>query len=170
MANTSVNRDTLVRKLSAFELEEFGPSRVVKSKPSFHAKELEDMKREDEEFEKFEALLARRVPKGPVGSVTDSDDEPAQDSTSSSRNGNEWVFLAIKEDDLVLEEILPEEKALAAKIEDKNEWVIDSGCSHHMTGDKRKFLSLQEFDGSLVKFGDDKACMIKGRGPISLDD
>lgn len=37
-----------------------------------------------------------------------------------------------------------------------------------MTRDKRKFLSLQEFDGSQVKFADDKACMIKGRGIISL--
>lgn len=60
MANTSVNKDTLVRKLSSFELEEFGPSRAVKFEPSFHAststtskkdwkalyaKELEDMKR-----------------------------------------------------------------------------------------------------------------------------
>lgn len=32
-----------------------------------------------------------------------------------------------------------------------------------MAGDKRKFLSLQEIDGGLVRFGDDKACMIKGK-------
>lgn len=83
MANTSVNIDTLVGKLSAFELEEFGPFRAVKSEPTFHAstsstskqywkvlyaKELDDMKREDEELEKLEALFDRRVPKGPVGS------------------------------------------------------------------------------------------------------
>lgn len=47
--------------------------------------------------------------------------------------------------------------------------MIACGCLHHMTGDKRKFLSLQEFDGGLVRFGDDKACMIKRRGTISLD-
>lgn len=83
MANTFVNRDTLVGKLFAFELEEFGPSGVVKSEPSFHAsasstekqdwralyaKELDDMTIEDEEFEQLEALFSRRVPKGPVGS------------------------------------------------------------------------------------------------------
>lgn len=83
MANTSVNGDTLVGKLSDFELEEFGPSRVLKTEPSFHAstsatskkdwealytKKLEDMKREDDEFEKLEALFATRVPKGLVGS------------------------------------------------------------------------------------------------------
>ncbi|GLJ45784.1 hypothetical protein SUGI_0963520 [Cryptomeria japonica] len=171
MVNTFVNIDTLVGKLSSFELEEFGPSGAVKTEPAFHAftstigkqnskalyaKELEDMKREDDEFEKLEALFARRVPKGPTRS-------------NGSDNGKEWVFLAIKEDDLTLEENVPEEKALATKIEEKDEWVIDSGCSHHMTIDKGKFPSLQEFDGGLVRFGDDKACMIKGKGTISLD-
>ncbi|GLJ10717.1 hypothetical protein SUGI_0133680 [Cryptomeria japonica] len=223
MANTSVNRDTLVGKLSAFELEEFGPSGVVKFEPSFHAststtnkkdlkslyaKESEDMKREEDDFEKLEALFVRRVPKGPVGSkyegkepfkyfscnkighfasrclernsrfqervrrsfkpnpryqnkykykknkdkscyivdeegITDSDDEPIEDSASGFNNGKEWVFLAIKEDDPTLEENILKDKALVAKIEEKDEWVIDSSCSHHMTGDKGKFMSFQ---------------------------
>ncbi|GLJ44734.1 hypothetical protein SUGI_0940610 [Cryptomeria japonica] len=223
MANTYVNSNTLVWNLSTFELEEFGPSGVEKSKPAFHAstssigksdwkalyaKEMEEMKKEDEEFEQLEALFSRRVPKCHFPSrypernsrfeerarryfrpnhdyqkkhkyrrnkekscyyveeegVTDFDDEPTQDSTSGSVNGKEWVFLAIKEDDSI-----PKEKALAAKVDDKDEWVIDSGCSHHMTRDKRKFLSLKEFTGGLVRFGDDKECMIKGRGTISLD-
>lgn len=83
MPNTSINRDTLVGKLSAFVLEEFGPSGVAKFEPSFHAstsstsksdwkalyaKELEKMKKEDEEFEKLEALFSRKVPKGLLGS------------------------------------------------------------------------------------------------------
>lgn len=38
-----------------------------------------------------------------------------------------------------------------------------------MTSDKRKFLSLQEYHGGLVRFGDDKSWSIKGRGTISLD-
>lgn len=38
-----------------------------------------------------------------------------------------------------------------------------------MTCDRRKFLSLQEFDGGFVRFGDNKACRIKGKGTISLD-
>lgn len=32
---------------------------------------------------------------------------------------------------------------MEAKFEDKDEWVIYSGCSHHMTGDKGNFLFLQ---------------------------
>lgn len=38
-----------------------------------------------------------------------------------------------------------------------------------MTIDKMKFLSLQEFDGGMLIFGDDKATMIKGKWTISLD-
>lgn len=37
MSTTSGNKDTLVGKLSAFELEEFGPSGAVKTEPTFHA-------------------------------------------------------------------------------------------------------------------------------------
>ncbi|GLJ51639.1 hypothetical protein SUGI_1097500 [Cryptomeria japonica] len=157
------------------------------SQPTFHAstsstdkkywkalyeKELDDTKREDEEFEKFEALFSRRVPKGLVGNeedITDSDGKPTEDFASASSKGNGWVFLAIKEDVLELKENIPKEKELVAKIEDKDEWVLDNGCLHNMTGDKGKFLSLQEFDRGLVRFGDDIACMIKGKGTISLD-
>lgn len=60
LANTSINKDTLSGKLSSFELEEFGPSGAMKSKPTLnasasptskkdwnalYAKELDDMKR-----------------------------------------------------------------------------------------------------------------------------
>ncbi|GLJ24591.1 hypothetical protein SUGI_0469960 [Cryptomeria japonica] len=74
--------------------------------------------------------------------VTDEyGDEPTEDSASGSGNGKEWVFYALKEDE-PKPAIKNEEKAMAAKVEDKDEWVIDSGCSHHMTGDKGKFVSL----------------------------
>lgn len=61
------------------------------------------------------------------------------------------------------------EKALAAKVEEKGEWVIDNGCSHHMTSDKRKFVSMERYDGGIVISGDDRASVICGRGSISFD-
>ncbi|XP_074347328.1 uncharacterized protein LOC141686177 [Apium graveolens] len=36
----------------------------------------------------------------------------------------------------------------------RNKWIIDSGCSRHMTGDKSKFLSLIAKEGGLVTLGD----------------
>ncbi|GLJ37832.1 hypothetical protein SUGI_0769570 [Cryptomeria japonica] len=81
MPNTSVSRDTLVRKLSTLELEEFGPDATIKTNLAFrasssntfvwktlYAKELEDIRRKNEELEELEALFARKMPKGLVGS------------------------------------------------------------------------------------------------------
>ncbi|GLJ55967.1 hypothetical protein SUGI_1201470 [Cryptomeria japonica] len=88
MPNTSVSRDILVGKLLVFELEEFSPIATIKtdlaikasssiaspssSKKStwkaLYARELEEIRRENEEREDLEALFARKMPKGPVGS------------------------------------------------------------------------------------------------------
>lgn len=38
-----------------------------------------------------------------------------------------------------------------------------------MIGDKRKIVSMEKYDGGIVRFGDDKACVICGRGSISFD-
>ena len=31
-----------------------------------------------------------------------------------------------------------------------DKWIIDSGCSHHMTGDKSKFKNFESYDGNNV--------------------
>jgi len=96
-----------------------------------------------------------------------TDDESDKGSTS----GNEWVFIAIKEDLVPIESAsyVNVERALDAQVEEKDEWVIDSGCSHHMTGDKSKFISMERYEGGIVKFGDNSIGRICGRGSISLD-
>jgi len=58
--------------------------------------------------------------------------------------------------------------ALHARSE-KDDWVIDSGCSNHMIGDKSKFIKLEKFDGGVVRFGGDEAAKICGKGSISFD-
>ncbi|GKA53115.1 retrovirus-related pol polyprotein from transposon TNT 1-94 [Tanacetum coccineum] len=50
----------------------------------------------------------------------------------------------------------------------KEAWYIDSGCSHHMTGDKKKFKELDETVKSIVCLGDDKQLKIEGRGTVSV--
>lgn len=82
------------------------------------------------------------------------------------------MFIAIKEDDPIpidSTSCLNVERALAVQLEEKDEWVIHIGFSHHMIGDKSKFMSLEKYEGVVVKFGDDKAGIIRGRGSISLD-
>lgn len=80
------------------------------------------------------------------------------DEESEHEDDNEEImFVAIKEE-------LFDEKALVSHVENSNEWIIDSGCSHHMTRDKSKFLTLNEFDEGVVRFGNDSPCMVKGKG------
>ena len=49
-----------------------------------------------------------------------------------------------------------------------DKWVIDSGYSHHMTGDKSKFITFTQYDGNSVRFENDAPCLIKGKGSIKL--
>ena len=47
-------------------------------------------------------------------------------------------------------------------------WIIDSGCSHHMIGDMRKFVKLKSHDRGIVKVGKNVACHITRIGSITL--
>jgi len=58
---------------------------------------------------------------------------------------NDWVFIAIKEEDPVSTKsanCANVESALATQVIEKDEWVIDSRCSLHMTSDKSRFVSF----------------------------
>nr|GEU33566.1 retrovirus-related Pol polyprotein from transposon TNT 1-94 [Tanacetum cinerariifolium] len=46
-------------------------------------------------------------------------------------------------------------------------WYVDSGCSHHMTGDRTKFKGLDEAFKSQVRLGDDKQLQIEGQAPYT---
>ena len=49
-------------------------------------------------------------------------------------------------------------------------WVIDSGCTQHMTGDSRMFTSLdEEVDGQeRIIFGDNSKGKVKGLGKVAI--
>ena len=53
-----------------------------------------------------------------------------EDKCDQSRSDDELGFVTIKEDDLDRE--IKEERAIISQVE-KNDWIIDSGCSHHMS-------------------------------------
>ncbi|CAN1774980.1 hypothetical protein LINPERHAP1_LOCUS13161 [Linum perenne] len=50
-----------------------------------------------------------------------------------------------------------------------NECYLDSGCSHHMTGDKRLFSTLLLKKGGKVTFGDNKKGRILGQGSVGIE-
>jgi hypothetical protein len=50
-------------------------------------------------------------------------------------------------------------------------WLMDSGCSRHMTGNKKWFSSLTPLSHKdYVTFGDDKKGMVLGIGVIKVND
>ena len=49
-----------------------------------------------------------------------------------------------------------------------DKWIIDSRFSHHMIGDKSKFITFTQYDGNNVRFGNNAPCLIKGKGSIKL--
>ncbi|KAL8148078.1 hypothetical protein AgCh_005425 [Apium graveolens] len=70
-------------------------------------------------------------------------------------------------------EMVLNEKGVTPKIEidekkkaSSNVWYLDNGASNHMTGDKEKFLELDEGVVGSVKFGDGSNVKIRGKGSI----
>jgi hypothetical protein len=56
---------------------------------------------------------------------------------------------------------------VAKECKEEDEWFIDSGCSSHITGDQRKFVTLKKKGGN-VAFGDDSSTKILGKGTVNL--
>ncbi|KAJ9680449.1 hypothetical protein PVL29_019700 [Vitis rotundifolia] len=54
----------------------------------------------------------------------------------------------------------------ALRASESHSWYLDSGCSHHMTGNKSLFTSFIEFDRGNVTFGDGNVARVKGKGTI----
>ena len=48
-------------------------------------------------------------------------------------------------------------------------WIIDSGCSTHMTGSKKQFVSLRQHEGDNITFGGGSKWHIKGLGKVKLN-
>jgi hypothetical protein len=56
---------------------------------------------------------------------------------------------------------------VAKECKEEDEWFIDSGCSSHMTRDRRKFVSLKKRGGN-VAFGDDSSTKIIGKETVKI--
>ncbi|KAH7655963.1 RNA-directed DNA polymerase protein [Dioscorea alata] len=47
-------------------------------------------------------------------------------------------------------------------------WLVDSGCSNHMTGKRSLFISLDESQKVRVRLDNDKEMMVQGVGVVSV--
>jgi len=48
-------------------------------------------------------------------------------------------------------------------------WLIDSGCTHHMTHDKDMFVKLDKTHSSKVRIGNEDYINVKGIRDIAID-
>ena len=77
---------------------------------------------------------------------------------------DEMIYIAMKDESSDEEDKM----ALISHVSKNDTWIIDSGCSHHMTGDKTIFEDMEPYDGGCVRFRNNEPCYIKGKGRISL--
>ena len=82
----------------------------------------------------------------------------------SDNNEDEIVYIVVKDDS----DDERDKMKLISHVSKNDTWIIDSGCSNHITGDKTKFEHFEDYDGGSVRFGNNELCCIKGRGRISL--
>ena len=80
----------------------------------------------------------------------------AKDSNDSE---DEMVYIVIKYESNDEED----EMTLISHVSKNDTWIIDSGCSHHMIGDKTKSEHVECYDGGSVRFGNNEPCLIKGK-------
>ena len=76
----------------------------------------------------------------------------------SDDNDDEVVYVAMKD----------EATTLVTYMNKNYKWIIDSGCSHHMTAYKSKFITFTQYDGNSFRFGNNAPCLIKGKDSIRL--
>nr|GEW90686.1 reverse transcriptase domain-containing protein [Tanacetum cinerariifolium] len=91
-----------------------------------------------------------------------------EEATSSDSNDEEYTMASDSEDDYKKEEIcvmaLDDNKVrLKIKLE-PDEWIKDSGCSRHMTGNKDLFSSYKAIDGGNVVFSGNMKSKIVEKG------
>ena len=80
----------------------------------------------------------------------------AKDSDNSE---DETVYITMKDE--------PNDEgdkmALISHVSKNDTWIIDSGCSHHMTVDNIQFEHFEHYDGGGVRFRNNKPCASKQR-------
>ena len=65
---------------------------------------------------------------------------------------------------------LPDTVALTASLQStRNDWVMDSGCTFHITPRREVLSDFMELEGNKVMMGNNTYCMVKGMGTITID-
>lgn len=64
---------------------------------------------------------------------------------------------------------LPGPVALTASlIVSEDDWVLDSGCTFHITPRREVLSDFEEFEGGKVMMGNNSHCVVRGKGKIKI--
>jgi hypothetical protein len=56
-----------------------------------------------------------------------------------------------------------------SSIDYKNDWVVDSGCGHHLTGDESKFSSFRDYKGNdAIVIADNSIHPVEKKGVVTI--
>ena len=77
--------------------------------------------------------------------------------------GKEPMELAVASDGYESAEIL-----MVSKVNSEKEWILDSGCTFHMTPNKAWFEELKQGDGGVVLLGNNRPCKVQGVGFVRV--
>ncbi|GJX66058.1 retrovirus-related pol polyprotein from transposon TNT 1-94 [Tanacetum coccineum] len=99
--------------------------------------------------------------------------KPLRDKNQRSFIGGSWSDSGEENDEKIQDETClvaqaPNEICLGVDLKPK-EWIKDSGCSKHMTGNRKLFSTYKAYNGGNVIFGSNLRGNIIGKGTISND-
>ncbi|GJT40237.1 retrovirus-related pol polyprotein from transposon TNT 1-94 [Tanacetum coccineum] len=99
--------------------------------------------------------------------------KPPKDKNQRAFVGGSWSDSGDEDDEKVKDETClvahaSSEICLGVDLE-PNEWIKDSGCSKHMTGNRKLFSTYKAYNGGNVVFGSNLRGNIIGKGTISND-
>ncbi|GJV68573.1 retrovirus-related pol polyprotein from transposon TNT 1-94 [Tanacetum coccineum] len=186
---TSLSLDELIGNLKVHEMIIKKDSEIVKAKVERKSLALKAKKEssdeecstsgsEDEEyamavrdFKKFFKRRGRfmRRSKSLIGECP----KPPRDKNQRAFVGGSWSDSGEENDEKIQDETClvaqaPNEICLGVDLE-PDEWIKDSGCSKHMTGNRKLFSTYKAYNGGNVIFGSNLRGNIIGKGMISND-
>ncbi|GJT91443.1 retrovirus-related pol polyprotein from transposon TNT 1-94 [Tanacetum coccineum] len=99
--------------------------------------------------------------------------KPPRDKNQRAFVGGSWSDSGEEDDEKIQDETClvaqaPNEICLGVNLE-PDEWIKDSGCSKHMTGNRKLFSTYKAYNGGNVIFGSNLRGNIIGKGTISND-
>ncbi|GJV22587.1 retrovirus-related pol polyprotein from transposon TNT 1-94 [Tanacetum coccineum] len=174
---TSLSLDELIRNLKVHEMIIKKDSKIVKAKVERKSLALKAKKEssdeecstsgsEDEEY----AMAVREKRWVNQNHLIEECPKPPKDKNQRAFVGGSWSDSGKEDDEKVKNETClvaqaSSEICLGVDLE-PDEWIKDSGCSKHMTGNRKLFSSYKAYNGGNVIFGSNLRGNIIGKGQI----